>query len=204
MGLEEWQKLPVPIRKSAAYRMIWEWTYQRSPERHGLSQAEAARILASIGLVESLLDLDKISNHNEITGNEDRGYMQISDMARRELHRVAEFRTYKAKDYYQPWVSIQAGSYFFFNKLMDRAGGDVQRAIGMYNAGPHGERRRAQQYRKLVIQKYLDTFLQRDEYSPTRFLIARHAQPEYFIGVENDLLFKCGLREEMSDGNPSF
>jgi hypothetical protein len=204
MGLEEWQKLPVPIQKTAAYRMIWEWTHRRSPERHGLSQAEAARILASIGLVESLLDLNKIRNHNEITGNEDRGYMQISDMARIDLHRVAEFRPYKAKDYYQPWVSIQAGSYLFFNRLIDRAGGEVQQAIGMYNAGPHGARRRAQRYRRLVIEKYADTFLQRDEYSPTRFLIARRAQPEYFIGVENDLLFECASRGEKSDDNPSF
>jgi len=204
MALEEWRKLPVPIQKTAAYRMIWEWTCRRSPERHGLSQAEAARILASIGLVESMLDLDNIRNHNETTGNEDRCYMQISDMARLELHRVAEFRPYKAKDYYQPWVSIQAGSYLFFNRLMDRAGGDVQQAIGMYNAGPHGERRRAQQYRDLVIGKYVDTFLQRDEYSPTRFLIARRAQSEYFIGVENDRLFECASRGEKSDDHPSF
>lgn len=194
MGVGEWDSLPVPVRKAAAYQMVWEWTRRRDPARYGLSQPEAGRVLASIGLVESLFDLDKIRNFNDETGNEDRGYMQISDAVRLELAREPEFRRYQAEDYYTPWVSIQAASYLLFDKLMKYSEGDVGGAIRMYNAGRSGSEERADRYLSIVLRKYHETFHQQYRYSPTRYRIITRATPRYFDSVRQDRLFHLSRR----------
>ena len=71
-----------------------------------------------------------------------------------------------------------------------RAGGDLARAISMYNAGPRGSRQDAETYLQAVITRYDETFVQRDRFSPTRYLLLRYAEPAYFRKVDSDLLFK--------------
>jgi len=200
ISIEEWKNLPPTIQKMAVFDMVWYWVGRRDPERYDLAQAEAARILIAVGIVESFFDMDKTSNKNEKTGNEDRGYFQISDMVRRDLSYVAEFRDYKASDYYHPWVSTQAASYHFFERLMKQTGGDVLRAVGMYNAGPHGNPKRAEQYLLVVADRYFDSFIQKDRHSPTRFLLLQHAVPAYFEGIKSDRLFDFLVQELIVPG----
>jgi hypothetical protein len=172
--------------------MVWEWSRLRTLNSSEMTTGEAARILISIGLVESLFDLDKIDSRNPRTGNVDRGYFQISDPVRRSLARVPEFRSYSPGDYYRPWVSAQAASYHLFVKLLHVSRGDIHRAIGMYNAGPAGTREKAQGYFLAVVDRYGDTFIEQNRHSPTRYLMLRYAQPEYFSGIESDRLFTYG------------
>jgi hypothetical protein len=73
MQVEDWEQLPAPIQKIAAYGMVWRWAGLRSYEQYGLTQSEAARLLISVGITESMFDIDKIDNENLRTGNVDRG-----------------------------------------------------------------------------------------------------------------------------------
>lgn len=198
------ESLPAPIRKIAAYRMVLEAAVSRSPARYGMTRGEAARLLISIGIVESLFDLDKIDNRNAKTGNTDRGYLQISDKVRHDLSRVPEFRSLKADDYFNPLVSIRAGSYYLFEKLLKRTNGDIYRAVGMYNAGPAGPEWRARGYFLAVADRYNDTFIQQDRYSPTRFLMLRYASPHYFEGVQSDHLYRflCSTHTAANEAAP--
>jgi hypothetical protein len=102
---------------------------------------------------------------------------------------VPEFEAYQPEDYYLPWVSIEAGSYHLFERLMKMSDGDLRRAIGMYNAGPAGSPRQAAGYFLAVMDRYLDTFIRRDNYSPTRYLMLQYAEADYFKSVEADVLF---------------
>jgi hypothetical protein len=187
MNINEWRQIPDPIRKIAAYRMTWLWAAEYAPDQ--MRREEAARILASIGRVESLFDIDKVVHQNPETGKEDLGFLQISEGLRQRLRRLHEFRECNDDDFLKPWISIRAGAYSLFCIFLQGTGGDVLKAIGHYNAGRHGLKQRAAKYLDAVIRQYDRAFVDR-RYSPTLQLLLRRAEPGYFRGVQKDLLFQ--------------
>jgi hypothetical protein len=183
----QWRKIPDPVRKIAAYRMAWHWAVAYAPP--SIRPEEAARILASVGRVESLFDIEKVIHRNSDRGKEDLGFLQISEVMRQRLGRLPEFRDYEKDDYLTPWVSIRAGSYSLFSVFLKGAGGDILEAIGHYNAGKHGLAQRAEKYLNAVLNQYRRAFIDK-HYSPTlRFLLTK-ADPRYFCGIQGDVLFK--------------
>jgi len=187
MGVEEWRLIPDTIRKIAAYRMAWLWAVEYAPP--WIRPEEAARLVASIGRVESLFDLRYVVNRNPTTGKEDLGFMQISDALRHRLRQTPEFREYSHDDFLKPWVSVQAGAYSFFNIFLPYAGGDVLKAIGYYNTGRNGPKHQAESYLKMVALQFNRAFVDRT-YSPTLYLILERAEPEYFRDARADVLFR--------------
>jgi soluble lytic murein transglycosylase-like protein len=187
MGIDAWREIPDPIRKIAAYRMAWLWAVEYAPD--GMRRGEAARLVAAIGRVESLFDIDKVVNRNPITGEEDLGFMQISSGLRQRLRRLPEFNEYNDEDFLKPWVSIQAGAYSLFCIFLPGSDGDVRKAIGHYNAGKNGPKQKASRYFELVIRKYRQAFIDR-HYSPMLRLILERAEPGYFRDVRKDRLFR--------------
>ncbi len=186
IGVREWRTVPDPVLKIAAYRMVRHWTGVYAPE--GMRREEAARILASIGRVESLFDLDKMVHRDPATGRADLGFLQISEPLRRRLRGLPEFRDCSDSDFLKPWVSIRAGAYSFFSIFLEGAGGDVLEAIGHYNAGRHGSRERAEKYLEAVTGQFQRAFVSR-RYSPTLRFLLTTAHGDYFRGVEEDRLY---------------
>jgi hypothetical protein len=186
MCIEDWRSVPDPIRKIAAYRMVWRWAAEYAPA--SMRSEEAARIIAAIGRVESLFDIDKVVNRNPRTQKADLGFLQISDGLRQSLRRLPEFKKYDEDDFLKPWVSIREGTYSLFLIFLKGAGGNVLEAISHYNAGRYGSEQRAETYLKAVIQQYRRAFVDK-KYSPTLGLLLRQAEPRYFRGVRDDLLF---------------
>ena len=186
IGVREWRTVPDPVLKIAAYRMVRHWTGVYAPE--GMRREEAARILASIGRVESQFDLDKMVHRDPATGRADLGFLQISEPLRRRLRGLPEFRDCSDSDFLKPWVSIRAGAYSFFSIFLEGAGGDVLEAIGHYNAGRYGPRERAEKYLEAVAGQLQRAFVSR-RYSPTLRFILTTAHGDYFRGVEEDRLY---------------
>jgi hypothetical protein len=188
MDLEQWREVPDFIQKIAAYRMVWHWAQVYAPP--GMRGEEAARIVASIGRVESLFDTDKVVNRDPVTGRQDLGFMQISDILRRQLQKLPEFRDYREEDYLTPWVSIKVGTYSFFSVFLDGASGDVLAAIGHYNTGRRGPQQQAEKYRSAVIRQHNLSFVDR-HYSPMLRRILQTAEPAYFHRVREDRLYSA-------------
>jgi hypothetical protein len=186
MDIKEWRLIPDPVRKIAAYRMAWLWADEYAPS--WMRRGEAARLVASIGRVESLFDLNKVVNRNPITGKADLGFMQISEGLRQGLRHTPEFKKYNNDDFLKPWVSIRAGAYSLFHTFLPRADGNVLQAIGYYNAGCNGPRQQAEKYLDMVVRQFNLAFVNRN-YSPTLRLILRRAESGYFQGVRKDTLF---------------
>ncbi len=185
MGINDWRKIPDPIRKIAAYRMVWRWAGEYAPA--GIRRGEAARIIASIGRVESLFDIDKVVHLNPATGEKDLGFMQVSARLRKRLRRLPEFREYDDDDFLKPWVSVRAGAYSLFRIFLPEARGDILEAISHYNAGKSGLEERAQRYLRAVILQHGRAFVNK-HYSPTLRLILEEAEGGYFQDVPADRL----------------
>jgi soluble lytic murein transglycosylase-like protein len=185
MGIDDWRKIPDPIREIAAYRMVWRWAGEYAPE--GIRRGEAARIVASIGRVESLFDIDKVVHLNPATGEKDLGFMQISAKLRKRLRRLPEFKEYDDDDFLKPWVSIKAGAYSLFRIFLPEARGDMLEAIGDYNAGMRGLEEQAQKYLSAVILQHGRAFVNK-HYSPTLRLILKEADAGYLQDVWADRL----------------
>lgn len=197
IGVEEWGTVPDPVLKIAAYRMVRHWAGVYAPE--GMRREEAARIVASIGRVESLFDLDKMVHRDPATGRADLGFLQISEPLRRRLRGVSEFEDCSDGDFLKPWVSIRAGAYSFFSIFLEGAGGDVLEAIGHYNAGRHGPRERAEKYLEAVAGQFRRAFVRRT-YSPTLRFILTTAHGDYVRGVEEDRLYAVRGSPSASNG----
>ncbi|MBN2337275.1 MAG: transglycosylase SLT domain-containing protein [Acidobacteria bacterium] len=197
IGVQEWRTVPDPVLKIAAYRMVRYWAGIYAPE--GMRREEAARIVASIGRVESLFDLDKMVHRDPATGRADLGFLQISEPLRRRLRGLSEFRDCSDSDFLKPWVSIRAGAYSFFSIFLEGAGGDVLEAIGHYNAGRHGPRERAEEYLEAVAGQFQRAFVRRT-YSPTLRFILMTAHGDYVRGVEEDRLYAAQRSQSASKG----
>jgi hypothetical protein len=73
---------------------------------------------------------------------------------------------------------------------MKAADGNVPKAIGMYNAGKTGSPEQARGYFLAVVDRFWDTFVRAESYSPTRYHMLWTAKPEYFVGVASDALYR--------------
>ena len=91
-----------------------------------LIRAAAAREGLDPALVKAVASAESGMNASAVSGAGAKGLMQLMDGTARELG---------VQDSFDPAQNV-AGGAKYLKKMLDRYGGDVQRALAAYNAGP--------------------------------------------------------------------
>lgn len=137
MTANDWDDVPQPARAMAVAGMIEYWV------RHydvgagaGIDPEFAARTVKAVAMSESWFEHRAL--HRNTDGSVDIGIGGASDFARRTIRRwyasgLCDF-TMSDDDYYNPWLASRWIA-FWFEEMLQEAGGDVDLAIRAYNKG---------------------------------------------------------------------
>jgi hypothetical protein len=137
MTANDWDDVPQPARVMAIAGMIEYWTaYYNVGFDAGLGHEFAARTVKAIAMSESWFEHRAI--YRNADGSLDIGIGGASDFARRTIRRwyvagLCDF-TMSDDDYYNPWLASRWIA-FWFEEMLQEAGGDVDLAIRAYNKG---------------------------------------------------------------------
>ena len=137
MTANDWDDVPQPARVMAIGGMIEYWVghYDVGGDA-GLDRAFTARTVKAIAMSESWFEHRAV--HRNPDGSLDIGIGGASDFARRTIRRwfaagLCDF-TMSDDDYYNPWLASRWMA-FWFEEMLQEAGGDVDLAIRAYNKG---------------------------------------------------------------------
>jgi hypothetical protein len=137
MTANDWDDVPQPARVMAIAGMIEYWVgHYNVGADAGLDREFAARTVKAIAMSESWFEHRAV--YRNADGSLDIGIGGASDFARRTIRRwyvagLCDF-TMTDDDYYNPWLSSRFIA-FWFQQMLQEAGGDVDLAIRAYNKG---------------------------------------------------------------------
>jgi hypothetical protein len=137
MTADDWDDVPQPARVIAIAGMIEYWVrHYNVGEEAGLAREFAARTVKAVAMSESWFEHRAV--YRNVDGSLDIGIGGASDFARRTIRRwyaagLCDF-TMSDDDYYNPWLASRWIA-FWFEEMLQEAGGDVDLAIRAYNKG---------------------------------------------------------------------
>jgi transglycosylase-like protein with SLT domain len=137
MTANDWDDVPQPARVMAIAGMIEYWVgHYNVGTDAGLDRESAARTVKAIAMSESWFEHRAVYRNSD--GSFDIGLGGASDFARRTIRRwyvagLCDF-TMSDDDYYNPWLASRWIA-FWFEEMLQEAGGDVDLAVRAYNKG---------------------------------------------------------------------
>ncbi len=137
MTANDWDDVPQPARVMAFAGMIEYWVaHYRVGAEAGIDRESAARTVKAIAMSESWFEHRAVYRNGD--GSLDIGLGGASDFARRTIRRwyvagLCDF-TMSDDDYYNPWLASRWIA-FWFEEMLQEAGGDVDLAVRAYNKG---------------------------------------------------------------------
>jgi hypothetical protein len=111
----------------------------------------------------------------------------LQDLVRRDLERVPGFEVIPCRRLVPSLGLDRVGSYRLLERLMKSPKEIFSARSACKMPAPPDLRGRQPVY--FFAVRYSDTFIRRDDYSPTRYLMLQYAEADYFKSAESDALF---------------